>query len=1292
MRLRICLALALSLFTGWCAAAPGLLATYYNNKTLTAPTALTRIDSTVNYDWASGSPDPAVNADSFSVRWTGVVRVQTTGSYNFQTISDDGVRLYVNGALVINNWADHSATTDNSAAIALTAGIDYAITMEFYENGGLAVAKLNWKKPGDSAYSVIPASNGSLGLATGLVPILEYRFEEADWSGITGEVKDTSTSGWHGTAAGLSTIKPTTATASPAIAGSVGTCGYGVFNRANKDYVALPSTFPNLGTTSSFTATAWIRTTNRALPGQRILADDANNSSGFALSLGDRGAGVLNFYSRGTTSAYEIVTPAVIADNTWYFVAFGVDIASKTKFITVYNTAGSQLASVSAVYTESAFGTDAGDASMGGETNAANTGENTSNFGFAGNLDEMRVYPAVLSASDLATVRTTVAACAPPATLVAEYHFDETGWNGTAGELKDTAGYSGGPYNGNAQGSPRPTVGSASPAIAGAVGTCRYATLAGPTSGGGNFVVTGLPVTSTAGAQVSVSFWMYWDGTDGGIAASLGSYDLWLRNGSFGFNTDNSDVYGIASTGLANGWHHVAAVFTNGSVTSNRLYLDGVRQTLTQRAGTPNLANAVTANTLRLGGYAPSSIYRFSGRIDEARVHTGGVNAADVAALVAQTHACQFVDHFELRHASGTGLTCTPTAVTVAACQDASCSTLYTGGAAGTLTASGAGITVNWPSTAAFSIGAGSSTVSVPMQQTTAGSVVLGLSGASPVPANTTSCTFGSPSCTFTASDSGLLFDVPDHVAEVAQTVSVSAVRKSDNGLACVPAFASVSRSVTFTCATTNPSTGTRPVRVGGRALNSGNNASAACDASGQAVSLAFNASGVASTAVQYADVGQMLLNARYAGSGSDAGLVMTGSDNFIAAPASFAFSAISAAPIKAGTPFGASVTARNNAGATTPNFGRETTPASVTLAFTRAQPTGSGASNGVFTGSMGAFSAGVATSSTLVWSEVGKGDLTATLTGASYLGSGLSASGTTGTGGAVGRFTPHHFDVAVTPACSSFSYAAQPFTVTVTAKNGLATPTTTVNYDGSSSTAPNFSKATTLSDAPTLGVGSFGSTGAIAATQFIKGVATTTTPAYTFASKTTAAQTLVVRATDADSISSLGYAEGSNPLRSGRLRLSNAFGSEKSTLALAVQAQYWSGNAWVLNNADSCTIVPATAVARARYYDNHGSATSAWTSAASAITISAGNGTLTLGAPSPTTTGSVDLALNLGSGAADQSCLATHPASTGAASPWLRAQNGACSTLSDRDPSARASFGIYVPETRKTIHVRELF
>jgi len=118
---------------------------------------------------------------------------------------------------------------------------------------------------------------------------------------------------------------------------------------------------------------------------------------------------------------------------------------------------------------------------------------------------------------------------------------------------------------------------------------------------------------------------------------------------------------------------------------------------------------------------------------------------------------------------------------------------------------------------------------------------------------------------------SALYFDVPNHLSEASQSVTVSAVQSSNNATVCSPAFASVSKNVTFKCSYSNPTTGTLPVRVGGLALNAGNSTAAACDGTGRAVSLSFNASGVATTTVQYADVGQMSLTATYTGSGSDA-------------------------------------------------------------------------------------------------------------------------------------------------------------------------------------------------------------------------------------------------------------------------------------------------------------------------------------------------------------------------------------------------------------------------------------
>lgn len=133
----------------------GLRGDYYNSVTPSGAIALTRTDATVNFDWGS-DPGPGVGSDNFSVRWTGQVRPLYTETYTFHTVSDDGVRLWVNGTQVINNWTDHPAT-ENGGSIALVAGQHYDIRMEFYERSGGAVARLSWSSPSQSR-QIIPAS------------------------------------------------------------------------------------------------------------------------------------------------------------------------------------------------------------------------------------------------------------------------------------------------------------------------------------------------------------------------------------------------------------------------------------------------------------------------------------------------------------------------------------------------------------------------------------------------------------------------------------------------------------------------------------------------------------------------------------------------------------------------------------------------------------------------------------------------------------------------------------------------------------------------------------------------------------------------------------------------------------------------------------------------------------------------------------------------------------------------------------------------------------------------------
>ncbi len=108
---------------------------------------MTRVDSTVNFDWGGGSPAPEINADNFSVRWTGTLTPTTTGSYQIGITTDDGGRLYLDGVKIVDIWWDHAAQT-TTVAETFTAGVAHSITFEFYENGGDAVAKLVWSVPG----------------------------------------------------------------------------------------------------------------------------------------------------------------------------------------------------------------------------------------------------------------------------------------------------------------------------------------------------------------------------------------------------------------------------------------------------------------------------------------------------------------------------------------------------------------------------------------------------------------------------------------------------------------------------------------------------------------------------------------------------------------------------------------------------------------------------------------------------------------------------------------------------------------------------------------------------------------------------------------------------------------------------------------------------------------------------------------------------------------------------------------------------------------------------------------
>ena len=116
----------------------------------------------MNFDWAAGSPATGIPNDNFTVRWTGRVTPRYSERYTFSTLTDDGIRVWVNNQLIINNWTDHGSTLD-TGSINLLAGQSYDLKIEFYEAGEGAVCKFFWQSASQSQEAV-PAACLSRGV------------------------------------------------------------------------------------------------------------------------------------------------------------------------------------------------------------------------------------------------------------------------------------------------------------------------------------------------------------------------------------------------------------------------------------------------------------------------------------------------------------------------------------------------------------------------------------------------------------------------------------------------------------------------------------------------------------------------------------------------------------------------------------------------------------------------------------------------------------------------------------------------------------------------------------------------------------------------------------------------------------------------------------------------------------------------------------------------------------------------------------------------------------------------
>jgi len=115
---------------------------YWNNMTLSGDPVVQDTNTHLDWDWGNGSPHPSVNVDQFSARWLRYIDV-SPGTYRFTATSDDGIRVWVDGELLIDRWIDQPPTT-YTAEKYLAAG-HHLVKVDYYENQGGAVARLSWE-------------------------------------------------------------------------------------------------------------------------------------------------------------------------------------------------------------------------------------------------------------------------------------------------------------------------------------------------------------------------------------------------------------------------------------------------------------------------------------------------------------------------------------------------------------------------------------------------------------------------------------------------------------------------------------------------------------------------------------------------------------------------------------------------------------------------------------------------------------------------------------------------------------------------------------------------------------------------------------------------------------------------------------------------------------------------------------------------------------------------------------------------------------------------------------------
>ncbi|MFB0980375.1 MAG: DUF2341 domain-containing protein [Alteromonadaceae bacterium] len=582
-----------------------------------------------------------------------------------------------------------------------------------------------------------------------------------------------------------------------------------------------------------------------------------------------------------------------------------------------------------------------------------------------------------------------------------------------------------------------------------------------------------------------------------------------------------------------------------------------------------------------------------------------------------QCAVTSLIDHYEISH-DGSGLTCATESVTVKACANTACDIVMSTDVSVTLTTTGAVST--WSQNPVTIPGGSTLGIEVDLTHTTAETVTLGATS-SPVAPNSLVCNSSGNSCDIVFADSGYLLTLANHQSCTTSNLTIQAVKLSDTGVNCAPAYTG-DQLVDFIFDYTNPTSGTKVPTLDGSDM--------ALATVAQNRTVSFDGTATANLSFNYQDAGQISIGVNDTTSAglasSSLNTVVSPTKLIVASASADAGSVCTSAepndPLctvfkKAGETFNLNVSAACSDNTVTPNFEMNNIPLTVsTVAPSPANSVALGVSsiNIVDTDN------GIHTEPNQTVSEVGVFTITATPLVNGYFGETIAPA----TSANIGRFSPSHFELtttfegafnggnpfvytgqmsATTPTNGAISYAIEP-EFTITAKSALCSAgvcATTRNYTGNfvKMQAADIVRVTPTSDTTQLGEDVVNKVNLTANLNAVTLTESTGVITYQFNSSDNFVYTRNINAiiapfsaniglqitsiTDDDGITAndsdtdgfngvLTLQPFGEEIRFGRWYLESSFGPETSPINMPMATQYWNGNSFAINTSDSFT------------------------------------------------------------------------------------------------------------------------